>query len=141
MSQKFPLGSYFWWIFCFSMLESSMDLTRILWLYVLLIHTPLNFYPESTLDILKCIVTTLRNKYKNVAFIWVDKYGSLSRYYESTKTCHDMNIIIQTTDGYASSLNGIIEIPNKTPANTKSAFILNSIHKKEPWCFPYQYAI
>ena len=52
-----------------------------------------------------------------------------------------MNTIVQTTGGDASSLNGKIEIPNKTPANIKIALILKSSHKKELWCFEYTYAI
>ena len=46
------------------------------------------------------------------------------------KTCHDMNIIVQTKDGHASSLNGKNEIPNNTLANTTRDILLNSSHKK-----------
>ena len=52
-----------------------------------------------------------------------------------------MNIIFQTTGGYASSIHGKNEIPNKTLANITRALLLNSSHKKELWCFAYQYAI
>ena len=52
-----------------------------------------------------------------------------------------MNIIVQTTGGYDSSLNGKSEIPNKTLDNITRALFLNSSHKKELWCFAYQYAI
>ena len=52
-----------------------------------------------------------------------------------------MNIIVQTTDGYASSLNGKSESPNKTLSNTMRSLLLNSSNKKELWCFAYQYAI
>ena len=59
------------------------------------------------------------------------------------RTCHNMNIIVQTTGGYASSLNGKSEIPNKTLANITRALLLNSSHKKEIWCLhinmPYGY--
>ena len=41
-----------------------------------------------------------------------------------------MNIIVQTTGGDASSLNGKSESPNKTLANITRALVLNSIHKK-----------
>ena len=57
------------------------------------------------------------------------------------KTCHNMNIIVQTKGGDASSLNGKIESPNNTLANITRDIFLNSIHKKELWCFAYQYAI
>ena len=64
------------------------------------------------LDILKCLVTTLRNQDKKVAFTRVDEDGELSRSYEFMKTCHNTNIIVQNTGGYASYLNGKSEIPN-----------------------------
>ena len=51
-----------------------------------------------------------------------------------------MNIIVQTTGGDASSLNGKSESPNKTLANITRALLINSIHKKELWYFAYQYS-
>ena len=57
------------------------------------------------------------------------------------KTFHTMNIIVQTTGGDASSLNGKGESPNKTLANITRALLLNSSQKKELWCFAYQYDI
>ena len=69
------------------------------------------------LDILKFIVTTLRNQDKKVAFIRVDADLSLARSYELIKTCHSMNIMVQTTGLDASSLNGKCEICNKKIAN------------------------
>ena len=83
------------------------------------------------LDILKFIVTTLRNQDNKVAFVTVDEYGALARSSEFMKTCHNMKIIVQTIGGYASSLNGEIEIPNKTLANITRALLLKSSHKKE----------
>ena len=47
----------------------------------------------------------------------------------------------QTTGGDASSLNGKSESSNKTLANITRALFLKSSHKKELWCFAYQYAI
>ena len=58
------------------------------------------------LDILKFLVTTLRNQDKKVALIRVDKDGALERSYKLLKTHHNMSIIVQTTGGDASSLNG-----------------------------------
>ena len=52
-----------------------------------------------------------------------------------------MNIIVQDTGEYASSLNGKSEISNKTHDNIIRAIILNSSNKKEFWDFAYQYAI
>ena len=41
------------------------------------------------------------NQDKKVSFIRVDEDGALERYSESMNTCHNMNIIVQTTGGYA----------------------------------------
>ena len=57
------------------------------------------------------------------------------------KICHNMNIIVQTTGGHESSLNGKIKSTNKTLANIKRALLMNSSLKKELWCFEYQYVI
>ena len=57
------------------------------------------------------------------------------------KTLHNINITAQTTGGDACSLNGKSDSPNKTLANITRALLLNSIHKKELWCFEYHYAI
>ena len=82
------------------------------------------------LDIPKFIATTLRNQYKKVSFMQVDEYGALEISYEFMRTCHNMNIIVKTTGGYASSLNGKIEIPNNKLANITIDILLNSSHKK-----------
>ena len=93
------------------------------------------------LDILKCLFTTLINQDKKVAFVRVDEDGALARSSEFMRTCYNMNIIVQTTGGDASSRNGNSESPNKKLANITRALLLNSSHKKELWCFAYQFAI
>ena len=57
------------------------------------------------------------------------------------KICHIINIIVQNTGQYASSINDKSESPNKTLANITRALILKSSHKKELWWFAYKYAI
>ena len=96
---------------------------------------------RTPLDILKFLVTKLRNQDKKVALIRFDEDGALERSSEFTKTRHNMNITVQNTGGYASDINGKSEIPNKTLANITRALILNSSHKKEIWYFSYQYNI
>ena len=53
MYLNFPLGSWFRWILCFSMLKASVYLSRTLWIYVLLFHITLNIHPESNFQLLK----------------------------------------------------------------------------------------
>ena len=63
---------------------------------------------HPTLDILNVFVTKFRNQDKKFAFIRVDEDVATEIYSEFMKTCHNMNIIVQTVGGYASSLNGKI---------------------------------
>ena len=85
---------------------------------------------QPHLDILEFPVATLSNQDKKVAFILVDEYVSLSKYYEFMKACHDMNITVKTTGGDASSINGKIESPNMTFANIIIALLPNLSNNK-----------
>ena len=144
MSQSFSLGSCFKWIFRFSMLRVSVEILRLFWIYVLLLHTPLGFHTESKVILLtysKFLVAKLRNQDKKVAVTRVYEDVALVKSSGFINTCHNINIIVQTTGGYGSSLNGKNEIPTKTLANITISIILDSIYKKELWCFAYQYFI
>ena len=102
-------------------------------IYVLLINSTLVVHPEKKalpLDILKFLVTTLSNQDKKYALTGVGKYGALARSFEFMSKCHNMNIIVQTIVGYASSLNGQIEIPNNTLDDIKRSILLNISHNK-----------
>ena len=77
------------------------------------------------LGILKILVATLRNQDKKVALIRVDEDGAPSISSELMRTCHNMNIIVQTTGGYASSLNDKSKSPNKKIANITRALLMN----------------
>ena len=57
------------------------------------------------LNILKILFTMLKNQDKKVSFIRIDEDGSLEISSEFIKTCHNMNIIVQTKFGDASSIN------------------------------------
>ena len=85
---------------------------------------------RKSLDILKFIVTTLRNKENKVSFIRVDEYGALTGYSEFMKTCHNINIIVQTKEGYESSLNCKREIPKRHMLISKELFYLNKVTRK-----------
>ena len=93
------------------------------------------------LDILKCVVTVLKNWNKKVASIRVDEYTELARSSEYMTTCHNMNIIIQNSGGDASSLNDKSRICNKKIGDVTRALLLNSRYKKELCFFVYQYPI
>ena len=67
--------------------------------------------------------------------------GALALSSEFTRKCNNMNIIVQTTGGYAFSLNGKIKTPVKTLYNITRDILSKSIHNKELWCLAYQYDI
>ena len=144
MSRNFLLVSCFICIFSFLNVESIRGFTSTFVDVLSSTSYPSGFPSRSklpTLETLKFIVTTLRNQYKKVSFICVGEDGSLARSSESVNTCHNMNIIFQNKNIDVSSLNGKIEIPNKTLANITIVLLLNSSHRKELCCFSYQYAI
>ena len=61
------------------------------------------------LDILKFLVTTSRNQDNKFAFIIVDKDLALARSSKFMNMCYNMNIIVQTTVGDASYIDGKVE--------------------------------
>ena len=67
----------------------------------------------------------MRKQDHKVALIQVEEGGALEKSSEFMRTCHDMNIIVQTTDGYAYSINSKMESPNKTLYNITRELILN----------------
>ena len=93
------------------------------------------------LDILKFIVTKLRNQDKKVSFVIVDEDVALARSSQFMKTYHNMNIIVHTIGGDAYSLNVKSESPNETLSNITRDIIMNSSHKKSFWCFAFQFSI
>ena len=95
----------------------------------------------TTIDILKLLATISKNQEKTVAFIQVYEYWALERSSKFMKTCHRMNITVQTTGGYASSFNGKRETPNNKQANITRGILLKSSNRQEFYFFPYQYAI
>ena len=123
-----PLGSCFRLILRFSLLKASVVVDICFATSYHFGFSSINKCPP--LDKLKYVVTTLRNQDNKLAFIQVDKDEELARSSEFMKTCHRINIIVQTVGVDASSLNGKSNIPNKTLANIIRALLLNSSYKK-----------
>ena len=143
-ASKFAPGFMIQMDFAFFNVESIRGFTSTFVAICSATSYPFGFPSRSKrppLDILKFLVTTLRNQDKKLAFIRVDEDGELARSLEFIKTHQNTNIIVQTTGGYASSFNGKSESPNNTRDNITRYLLLNSSHKKEIWCFAYQYAI
>ena len=86
---------------------------------------------RTPIDTLKRFVATLGNQDIKFSFIRVDEDGALGRSYEFMKTCHNMDIIVQTTGKDASSLNGKIRTLNNTLDNITRDLLMNSSPMKE----------
>ena len=130
---KFPPGFMLQMDFAFFNFESISGFTSTFVDICSATSYPFGFPYRSKrppIDILKVLVTTLRNQDKKVAFIRVDEDGALSRSSEFMRTCHNMNIIVQTTGRDASYISGKSESPNKTLANITRALFLKSRHNK-----------
>ena len=71
----------------------------------------------------------------------IGKVGELywSEYF--MQICFDHEIIVKTTGGYASSMNGKVEHNPQTINNAVHIKILPLGHNNDPWCFCYQYTI
>ena len=141
---KFSPGFMLQIYFSFFIIESIRGLTSNFVATCSANSYPFGFPSRSKrphLDILTFIVNTLSNQYKKVSLVWVDEDGVLSISSEFMNTCHNRKIIVKTTGGDASSLNGKIESPNKTLDNITRSLLINSYHNKELWCFAYQYSI
>ena len=70
---------------------------------------------------------TLSNQDKKFASIRTNKDCKSVRSSEFMRTCHNMNIIFQTTGVYEYSINGEID---KFLANITRSLLLNSSHNK-----------
>ena len=95
--------------FAFSNVESISGFTSTFVDIYSTTSYPFGFPSRSKLpllDILKFLVTTLRNQDKKFSSIRVDEHGPISRSFEFMKTCHNMNIIVQTIGRDAPLLNG-----------------------------------
>ena len=87
------------------------------------------------------MLTTLKNTDKQILFVGVDTYYALETSSEFMRKCHTINIIVQTTGGDTSSLNGKQGSPNNTLDNIKRALLMNSSNKKKHLCLDYKYSI
>ena len=65
--------------------------------------------------ILKWLVLNLRRQGIEIIELRVDEDGSLANSTEFMTMCRDdLNLTVQTTGGYASTINGKAETPNRT---------------------------
>ena len=94
------------------------------------------------IGILKWLVLNLRRQGLEVIELRVDEDGSLANSTEFMAMCRDeLNLTVQTTGGYASTINGKAETPNRTIKRMIRTMLIGAGLPDELWCFAFQYAI
>ena len=105
------------------------------------VHTKYSFRfctrsKRAPVDIIRWIVETLRKQGKPVNYIRFDEGGELARNCEIPKMLtEEYQIVMQTTGGYASHLNGITERGHRTDADSIRSSLYAAGLSDEYWCF------
>jgi len=87
------------------------------------------------LDILSFFISILKKEKKIIRYVRVDEDKALANSTAFCKLLLTHNIILQTTGGYASSLNGKSESLNKVAKHTVSTILSSANMDPMFWCF------
>ena len=95
---------------------------------------------RAPVDIIRWIIITLRSQGKKVNFIRFDEGRELARSYEiNNMLVTEFQVVMQTTGGYASHLNGCTERGHRTDSDgVKTSLYAAGLHDKF-WCFALLY--
>jgi hypothetical protein len=93
------------------------------------------------INIFRWFISVLRSMGKKPVFIRVDEGGELARSRDFCFLLQELGLILQTTGGYASSLNGKSEITHRLTKNMVRSMLQSRGHQDDKWCFAYSYAI
>jgi hypothetical protein len=77
---------------------------------------------------------------KKPVFIRVDEGGELARSRDFCFLVQELGLILQTTRGYASSLNGKSEVSHRLVKNMVRSILQSRGHQDDKWCSAYNYA-
>eukprot|EP00978_Attheya_sp_CCMP212_P028087 scaffold95999_cov85-Attheya_sp.AAC.1 len=78
---------------------------------------------------------------KNPLYIRVDEGGELANLTDFCRSVVSMNLILETTGGYVSKLNGKNESLNGYAKGMVQVFLMSRSHTDDKWCFAFCYAI
>jgi len=105
------------------------------------VHTKYSFRfctrsKRAPIDVIRWIIETLRKQNKTVNYVRFDEGGELARNIEIPKMLtEEYQIIMQTTGGYASHLNGITERGHRTDADSIRSSLYAAGLSDQYWCF------
>lgn len=84
---------------------------------------------------------TLEKQKKTVNFVRFDKGGELGRYFEVNRMpVQEFNVVMQTTGGYASHLNGCTERGHRTDVDNVRANLYVAALDDKVRCFPLMHS-
>ena len=90
-------------------------------------------------DLIKWLIHVLRKQNRPINFIRFDEGGELARSTEINQVLLDHDIVMQTTGGYASHLNGRTERGHRTDADSVRAMLFAAGLENKYWCFALMY--
>ena len=91
---------------------------------------------RSPIDIIRWILSTLSKLDKQVNFVRFDEGGELARCEELNGMLVDeFNVVMQTTGGYASHLNGVTECGHMSTSNSVRTSLYAAGLDDTYWCF------
>lgn len=139
-----PIGTRIQADFTFFNVESIRGFTSAFNVIESTVSYPFGFPSRSKrppVSILKYIVSVLRSFGFSVKIIRLDEGGELAKSADFMQTVYDLNMIPEFTGGYASTINGKVERPNRTLKNMVRSQLFARGFPDKFWCFAYQYSI
>lgn len=140
-----PPGSLIYADFVFYPVESIRGYNSVLDIICLSSRYPFHFLRRGKrppLDVFQYFITIAKQDGKTIYRVRVDEDGALARSFEFNKLLVENNIQMETTSGYASKLNKIIERPNRDHhIKTRIALGLQEFLRTTFWCFARTYVV
>ena len=98
-------------------------------------------HKRPPIDIAYFLVCHLRRQGYPVISIRVDEGGELARSTEFMKLCYDtLQVRVETTGGYASTINGMVEAPHRTLKRSSRCLLVSAGLPDTMWCFAFSFA-
>jgi len=95
---------------------------------------------RAPVDVIRWIISTLRSQGKKIHFVRFDEGGELARSYDINKMLvEEFKVVMQSTGGYASHLNGITERGHRTDSDAIKTSLYAAALDDEFWCFALLY--
>ena len=91
--------------------------------------------------ILRFLIRVLRKQGRNIQALRLDEGGELARSSDFMSVAHHLDLVVESTGGYTSSLNGKAERPFRTIKNMIRVQLMSRAIDDKLWCCCFQYSI